>query len=190
MREPSKAVLCREAEDSYRTLIEACGEDPNREGLQATPDRAARAWRELTCGYNSDPELTVFPAEGADQIVAVRHISFFSLCEHHLLPFYGHAHIAYLPSETILGLSKFARVVEAYARRLQVQERLTQQVADRITEVLHPGGLLVVLEAEHLCMAMRGVQRIGSRTRTSYAGGAFRNSPGARAEAFALLGLN
>jgi GTP cyclohydrolase I len=131
----------------------------------------------------------VFPADGFDEVVALRDISFFSLCEHHLLPFYGHAHIAYIPGDTILGLSKFARVVETYARRLQVQEQLTQQVADKLTRVLRPKGLLVVIEAEHLCMAMRGVQKIGSRTRTSFAGGAFRDNAESRAEAMSLLDL-
>ena len=176
-------------EDHYEGLIRAAGEDPSRDGLLDTPARAARAWRELTAGYTTEPELTVFPADGFDQVVGLRDISFFSLCEHHLLPFYGHAHIAYLPGEEILGLSKFARVVETYARRLQVQERLTQQVASRLSEVLAPRGLLVVVEAEHLCMAMRGVQKIGSRTRTSFAGGAFRDNAESRAEAMALLGL-
>jgi GTP cyclohydrolase I len=174
---------------AYRGLILAAGEDPGRDGLIETPARAARAWKELTSGYSADPKLTTFPAEGADQIVALRDISFFSLCEHHLLPFYGHAHIAYLPGDRILGLSKFARVVDAFARRLQVQERLTQEIADRLEEALAPAGLLVVLEAEHLCMAMRGVQRIGSRTRTSFASGVFRTTPEARQEAFSLLGL-
>lgn len=176
-------------ERHYEGLIRAAGEDPGRDGLLDTPARAARAWRELTAGYTSQPELTVFPADGFDEIVALRDITFFSLCEHHLLPFYGHAHIAYLPGKTILGLSKFARVVETYARRLQVQEQLTQQVAERLTTVLEPRGLLVVLEAEHLCMAMRGVQKIGSRTRTSFASGAFRENGETRAEAMALLGL-
>ena len=175
--------------DCYRRLITEAGDDPLRDGLAATPERAARAWRELTAGYTAEPELTVFPADGFDEVVALRDIPFFSLCEHHLLPFYGHAHIAYLPGDTILGLSKFARVVETYARRLQVQEQLTQQVADKLTRTLRPAGLVVVLEAEHLCMAMRGVQKIGSRTRTSYAGGAFRDNAESRAEALALLGL-
>ncbi len=177
-------------QDCYRRLIVEAGDNPLRDGLVDTPARAARAWRELTSGYTSQPKLTTFPADGFDEVVALRDISFFSLCEHHLLPFYGHAHIAYLPGDTILGLSKFARVVETYARRLQVQEQLTQQVADKLTQVLRPRGLLVVLEAEHLCMAMRGVQKIGSRTRTSYAGGAFRDNADSRSEALSLLGLN
>lgn len=174
---------------AYRDLIRSTGERLEREGLRDTPERAARAWGDLTSGYSADPKLTTFPAEGADQIVALRDISFFSLCEHHLLPFYGHAHIAYLPGSEILGLSKFARVVDSFSRRLQVQERLTQEIADRLEEALDPKGLVVVLEAEHLCMAMRGVQRIGSRTRTSFASGVFRETAEARQEAFTLLGL-
>lgn len=188
-RPVDKPIPVLEAEDAYRQLIRHIGEDPERDGLRDTPARAARAWRELTAGYDADPALTTFPADGADQIVALRDIGFFSLCEHHLLPFYGHARIAYLPGDTILGLSKFARVVDTYARRLQVQERLTMEVAHRLEEVLRPKALVVVLEAEHLCMAMRGVQKIGSTTRTSYASGTFRESAQARAEAFTLLGL-
>lgn len=176
--------------NAYSNLIDATGEDLMREGLIDTPDRAARAWQELTAGYEDNPLLRTFPAEGFDQIVAVREIPFFSLCEHHLLPFYGKAHIAYLPGSRILGLSKFARVVRAFSRRLQVQERLTQEIAEALDEALAPAGLLVVLEAEHLCMAMRGVQAIGTVTRTSYAGGRFRESDAARAEALALLGFN
>jgi len=176
--------------DHYRGLIEAAGEDPERPGLAATPERAARAWAELTSGYSADPELTVFPSQGFDQIVAVRDLPFHSLCEHHLLPFHGHAHVAYLPGEQILGLSKFARVLEVYARRLQVQEQLTHQVAKRLIEVLAPAGLIVVVEAEHSCMTMRGVQKLGSRTRTSYASGAFRENADSRAEALALLSLS
>lgn len=175
--------------NAYSNLIDATGEDVLRDGLASTPERAARAWQELTAGYHDEPQLTTFPAEGFDQIVAVRAIPFFSLCEHHLLPFHGKAHIAYLPGDRILGLSKFARVVRAYSRRLQVQERLTQEVAGQLVEALDPAGLLVVVEAEHLCMSMRGVQSIGTTTRTSYAGGAFRDKAAARAEALTLLGL-
>jgi GTP cyclohydrolase IA len=173
---------------AYTTLIAATGE-PVRDGLRETPARAARAWRDLTSGYTTNPTLTTFDAEGYDQIVALRDIGFYSLCEHHLLPFYGQAHIAYLPGDRILGLSKFARVVDAYARRLQVQEHLTQQVADALEAALAPAGLLVVLEAEHLCMAMRGIKSNGSTTRTSYASGTFRTDHKARAEALALLNL-
>lgn len=176
--------------NAYSNLIAATGEDVMRDGLVATPDRAARAWQELTAGYDAEPQLTTFPADGYDQIVAVREIPFFSLCEHHLLPFHGKAHIAYLPGDSILGLSKFARVVHAYSRRLQVQEKLTEQVAARLTEALSPAGLLVVMEAEHLCMSMRGVQSIGTTTRTSYAAGAFRENAASRAEALALLGVS
>lgn len=176
--------------NAYSNLIDATGEDVQRPGLVDTPDRAGAAWKELTAGYHNEPKLTTFPADGFDQIVAVRQIPFFSLCEHHLLPFHGQAHIAYLPGDRILGLSKFARVVRTYSRRLQVQERLTQEIAGVLNATLAPAGLLVVVEAEHLCMSMRGVQSIGTVTRTSYAGGAFRDKDAARAEALTLLGLD
>jgi GTP cyclohydrolase I len=161
------------------TIPERC--DP------ATPARAARAWSELTAGYAAEPDLTSFDAEGYDEIVAVAGIPFYSLCEHHLLPFHGTAHIAYLPDGRILGLSKFARLVDVYARRLQVQERLTSQIADRLDAELAPQGVAVVLEAEHLCMTMRGVRAAGSVTRTSVMRGVFRSKPEARAEAFDLF---
>ena len=144
---------------------------------------------ELTCGYGADPDLRTFPAEGYDEIVAVSTIPFYSLCEHHLLPFHGVAHVAYLPAERILGLSKFARLVNLYARRLQLQERLTAQVAAHLERALEPRGVGVVLQAEHLCMAMRGVQTPGTRTTTSVMLGRFRESDAARAEVLGLLGV-
>lgn len=180
-------------EAAFAALITSAGDDPARHGLADTPARAARAWRELTAGYQATqaPSLTTFPAapNELDQIVAVAGIPFFSLCEHHLLPFFGHAHIAYLPGTRILGLSKFARAVDWHARRLQVQERLTNDVAEALTGTLDPHGLLVIIQAQHLCMAMRGVQRLGAVTTTSIARGVLLTKPEARAEALTLLDL-
>lgn len=156
--------------------------------IEATARRAARAWDELTAGYFANPILTTFDADGYDEIVAVADIPFYSLCEHHLLPFHGHAHIGYLPNGRILGLSKFARLVDMYARRLQTQERLTSEIADRLDAELGPHGVAVVMEAEHLCMGMRGVQKPGAITRTSVMRGVFRDKPEARAEVLDLLG--
>ncbi len=157
-------------EDASRALLEAIGEDINREGLHNTPARMGRAWRELLSGLEEDPRdhlKTTFEV-GTDEIVMVRDIPFYSVCEHHLLPFYGHAHVGYIPKGgRVTGLSKLARVVEGYARRPQVQERLTAQIADAIDEVLAPQGVIVVVEAEHMCMTMRGISKPGSSTVTS-----------------------
>jgi len=157
-------------EKASRDLLVAIGEDPEREGLVGTPDRMARAWREMCKGLTEDPRehlRTQFHA-GTDELVLVRDITFFSVCEHHLLPFYGHAHVGYIPKGgRVTGLSKLARVVEGYARRPQVQERLTAQIADAIDEVLAPQGVIVVVEAEHMCMTMRGISKPGSSTVTS-----------------------
>lgn len=166
-------------------LLEAVGEDTTRAGLEKTPERVARAWDFLTSGYRLDLEEVTsgafFPAESS-QMVIVREIEFYSLCEHHLLPFHGRAHIGYIPGETILGLSKFARITELFARRLQVQERLTSQIATAVMGLLQPQGVGVVVEAEHLCMAMRGVQKPGAITTTSCMLGAFRDDARTRAE--------
>lgn len=157
-------------EDASRALLEAVGEDINREGIRNTPARMGRAWRELLSGLEEDPRdhlKTTFEV-GTDEIVMVRDIPFYSVCEHHLLPFYGHAHVGYIPKGgRVTGLSKLARVVEGYARRPQVQERLTAQIADAIDEVLAPQGVIVVVEAEHMCMTMRGISKPGSSTVTS-----------------------
>ncbi|WP_314501625.1 GTP cyclohydrolase I FolE [uncultured Actinomyces sp.] len=157
-------------EEASRALLEAVGEDINREGLHNTPARMGRAWRELLSGLEEDPRdhlKTTFEV-GTDEIVMVRDIPFYSVCEHHLLPFYGHAHVGYIPKGgRVTGLSKLARVVEGYARRPQVQERLTAQIADAIDEVLAPQGVIVVVEAEHMCMTMRGISKPGSSTVTS-----------------------
>lgn len=175
-------------EVAYEALLSSVEPD-RRPGTAHTPARAAAAWRELTSGYDADPTLTVFPADGYDEIVAVAPLPFYSLCEHHLLPFHGSAHIAYLPGDSILGLSKFVRLVDVYARRLQVQERLTAQIADHLLAALQPRAVAVVLRAEHLCMSMRGVQKAGALTTTSVVRGRFRESGAARAEAFRLMGV-
>lgn len=159
-----------------RDVLALIGEDPDREGLVKTPERVAKAMLDLTRGYNMDPVATLNSAkfqEPYNQMVIVRDIEFYSLCEHHMLPFYGKAHVAYIPAGYITGLSKIARVVDIYAHRLQVQERLTMQIKDCIQEALRPQGVMVVIEAQHLCMQMRGVEKFGSITTTSDFCGAF-----------------
>ena len=181
----------RPASDAVVRILQACGEDPNREGLLKTPERFMKMMGEMTNGYNQTAEKlfeSVFQSSN-DQMVIVKDIDFFSLCEHHMVPFFGKAHIAYLPSGKVLGLSKFARLVEMYARRLQIQENLTQQIGDAITEYLHPLGCMVVIKAKHLCMAMRGVQKANAKTVTSYISGAFKTNSEAREEALKLLSL-
>jgi len=183
-------VPARVAEDAYSALIALAERgECDREGVAETPLRAAKAWRFLTSGYTELPDLKTFASEGYDEIVVVRDLPLYSLCEHHLLPFFGKAHIAYLPGDRILGLSKFARLVNAYGRRLQVQERLTAQIADHLVDVLDPQGVAVVVEAEHLCMTMRGVERPGATTRTSVMRGVFLKQQEARAEALRLIGI-
>jgi GTP cyclohydrolase I len=166
-------------------LITGLGEDVSREGLLKTPQRVERSLRFLTSGYHTDVYSVIngalFEAEAAEMIV-VKGIEFYSLCEHHMLPFFGKAHIAYIPDKKILGLSKFARVVDVFARRMQVQERMTSQIADTLVEVLQPQGLAVVTEASHLCMMMRGVEKQGSTTRTSAMRGTFRKDVRTRQE--------
>lgn len=160
----------------YKEILKLIGEDPDREGLQRTPLRVAKSIQFLTQGYDHDPKKILLSAkfkEDYRQMVIVKDIELFSLCEHHMIPFIGKAHVAYIPNGYITGLSKIARVVEAYARRLQVQERLTTQIKTAIDETLHPLGVAVVIEAKHLCMAMRGVQKQSSVTTTSDFTGAF-----------------
>ncbi len=160
----------------YRGIIEKLGEDPSREGLQKTPMRVAKAMQVLTRGYYEDPEAILREAlfaEEYNQMVIVKDINFFSLCEHHMLPFYGKAHVAYIPKGYITGLSKIPRVVDIFSHRLQVQERLTQQIMNCIKNTLKPMGVMVVIEAEHMCMQMRGVEKQHSITTTSAFSGAF-----------------
>ena len=176
------------AEDAVTDLLVALGRDPDGEHLADTPRRVVRAFTELLTPRAFD--LTTFPNdEGYDELVLARDIPFQSLCEHHLLPFHGTAHVGYMPGDRILGLSKLARVVELFSRDLQVQERLTQQVADWLDENLHPKGVGVVIEAEHLCMSHRGVRAQGSRTITSAVHGLLRDDARSRQEFFALAGL-
>ena len=172
-------------------LLSAIGEDPERDGLAATPDRVAAMYKELFSGLHDDParHLEVTFAAEHDEMVMVRDIPFASLCEHHLVPFLGKVHVAYIPAEDgrITGLSKLARLVDGYARRLQVQERMTTQIADAIATVLSPRGVLVVIEAEHLCMSMRGVKKPGTVTVTSSVRGLFRSDVATRAEAMQFI---
>lgn len=178
------------AEAAVRELLIAIGEDPTREGLHDTPARVARAYAELTQGLRQSPEdvLTTTFDLGHDEMVLVRDIELWSMCEHHLVPFTGVAHVGYIPSETgkITGLSKLARLVDVYAKRPQVQERLTTQIADSLVEILEARGVIVVIEAEHLCMTMRGVKKAGARTITSAVRGIMHNQA-TRAEAMALI---
>ncbi len=170
-------------------LVYTEGEDADREGLRETPERAARAWEELTNGYAADVEalLKTFNSDGYDEMVAVAHIPFASLCEHHLLPFVGEAHVVYIPNGRIVGLSKIPRLVDAYSHRLQVQERLTVQIADALETHLHPVGVMVVIEANHTCASLRGVKKAGMMMRTSAVRGALSEQPESRAEALALI---
>jgi GTP cyclohydrolase I len=178
-------------EHAVREILVAIGEDPGREGLAGTPARVARAFAEQFAGIGQRPEdvlTTVFDADH-DEMVLVRDIEVYSTCEHHLVPFFGLAHVGYIPNEKgqITGLSKLARLVDLYARRPQVQERMTSQIADGLMSVLQPRGALVVIEAEHLCMSMRGVRKPGAKTVTSAVRGSIRDSDRTRAEAMTLL---
>jgi GTP cyclohydrolase I len=184
-----EAVDLPAAERAVTALLVALGKDPTDEHLSGTPDRVARAYADLLTPRAFD--LTTFPNdEGYDELVLARDIPVQSLCEHHLLPFHGVAHVGYLPGDRILGLSKLARIVEQFSRDLQVQERLTQQVADRLQQDLTPKGVGVVIEAEHLCMSLRGVRATGSRTVTSALHGALREDARSRQEFFALTGIS
>ncbi len=176
---------------AVRELLLACGENPDRAGLLDTPDRVARAYREMFAGLYTEPDevlATTFD-EGHDELVLVKDIPMYSTCEHHLVPFHGVAHVGYIPGNNgrVTGLSKLARVVDLYAKRPQVQERLTGQVADAMMRKLDPRGVIVVIEAEHLCMAMRGIRKPGATTTTSAVRGQFKTSAPSRAEALALI---
>jgi GTP cyclohydrolase I len=179
------------AEAAVRELLLAMGEDPDREGLVDTPARVARAYAEVTQGLRQTAEevLTTTFDIGHDELVLVRDIEFWSMCEHHLVPFNGVAHVGYIPTAEgkVTGLSKLARLVDVYAKRPQVQERLTSEIADSLMEILKPQGVIVVMEAEHLCMTMRGVKKAGARTITSAVRGTMRSSATTRAEAMGLI---
>ncbi|MDW7674849.1 MAG: GTP cyclohydrolase I FolE [Bacillota bacterium] len=183
----------KQIEEGVRLILEAIGEDPNREGLVDTPKRVARMYEEIFCGLNQDPSqhLEIVFTEEHEEMVLVKDIPIYSMCEHHLLPFYGKAHIAYIPKKgKITGLSKLARVVEGFAKRPQLQERLTSQIADAVMKALDPRGVIAVIEAEHMCMTMRGVKKPGSATLTSAVRGIFKTNEATRAEAFSLIREN
>lgn len=195
-RKPGTPVPAAEVDlaaiaSAVRQILVAVGEDPDRDGLRDTPQRVARMYAEILAGMRQNPEdlVEVRFESTYDEIVMVRDIPLYSLCEHHMIPFLGRAHVAYIPDDRgcITGLSKIARLVEAYARRLQVQERLTVQIADSLERALRPKGVMVVLEAEHLCMSMRGVKKPGSMTITSAVRGLFRSNPATREEGMRLL---
>lgn len=177
-------------EKAVRLILEAIGEDPGREGLVDTPKRVARMYEEVFSGLNEDPKEyfeTIF-SEDHEEVVLVKDIPFFSMCEHHLVPFYGKAHVAYLPRNgRVTGLSKLARAVEAVAKRPQLQERITSTIADSIMEQLEPQGVMVVIEAEHMCMTMRGVKKPGSKTVTTAVRGVYQENAEARSEVLALI---
>ncbi|MGE5417258.1 MAG: GTP cyclohydrolase I FolE [Acidobacteriota bacterium] len=180
----------KKIEQAVTMIIEAIGEDKEREGLRETPRRVAKMYEEVLKGIDEDPSehLQVIFTEQHDEMVLIRDIPLYSLCEHHFLPFYGQAHVAYIPRKgKITGLSKLARVVDGFARRPQLQERLTSQIADSINDRLHPWGVMVIIEAEHMCMTMRGVTKPGSLTVTSAVRGIFETNPASRAEALSLI---
>lgn len=177
-------------EESFRELLEAIGEDPQREGLLRTPTRAAKAFEFITNGYRQDLDEIVNGAifsSDASEIILVKDIELYSMCEHHLLPFIGRAHVAYIPNGKVIGLSKVARIVDVFARRLQIQEQLTVQIADTLMKTLHPSGVGVVVEAKHLCMMMRGVEKQNSVMKTSCLLGSFKEDARTRSEFLALL---
>ncbi len=184
--DPSKAV-----QELFRRLIEELGEDPDRQGLRGTPERAAGSLTYLTGGYGADLGALLGDAlfeQQYDEMVLVKNVPFYSLCEHHLLPFFGAAHVAYMPRGRVLGLSKIPRVVDVFARRLQLQERMTREIAEALLELTAAKGVAVVVEARHLCMEMRGVEKVGGQTVTSCMLGIFRSDPRTRGEFLNLIG--
>jgi GTP cyclohydrolase I len=181
-----------QAEEAVRTLLRWAGEDPGREGLLGTPSRVVRSYEEFFAGYGIDPvmllERTFEETDGYDEIVLLRDIRLESYCEHHLVPIIGRAHVAYLPHRRVVGISKLARLVDAYAKRLQIQEKLTAQIANTINEVLQPRGVAVIIEAQHQCMTTRGIHKPGVSMVTSRMLGAFRNDPSTRRELLSMVG--
>jgi GTP cyclohydrolase IA len=188
VRRPSRA----EAEEAVRTLIRWAGDDPEREGLLATPDRVIRAFREYFTGYDEDPvallQRTFEETDGYDEIVMLKDIRFESHCEHHLAPIVGKVHVAYLPSNRVVGISKLSRLVDVFAKRLQIQEKMTAQIANTLDEVLQPKGVAVVIEAAHQCMTTRGTHKPGTMLVTSRMLGVFRSDPTSRREVLAMVG--
>lgn len=189
-----KTPTQQQAEEAVRTLIRWAGDDPAREGLLDTPARVAKAYREFFSGYETDPETllsrTFKEVEGYDEMVMLRDIEFSSHCEHHMVPFTGRAHVAYLPQSKVVGISKLARLVDAYAKRLQIQEKMTAQIATALNEILQPKGVAVVVEAVHQCMTSRGVRKNSSVMQTSHMLGRFREDARTRQEFFSLLSSN
>jgi GTP cyclohydrolase I len=187
---PSRA----EAEEAVRTLIRWAGDDPDREGLTGTPDRVVRSYEEFFAGYSEDPRdilaRTFEETDGYDEMVVLRDIRLESYCEHHIVPIIGKAHVGYLPAHRVVGISKLARIVEAYAKRLQIQEKMTAQIANCIQDVLEPRGVAVVIEAAHQCMTTRGIRKPGVAMVTSRMLGAFRDDPSTRREFLAMIGKN
>jgi len=180
-------------ESLTKSLLKELGEDSNREGLIKTPSRVAKTWKYLTKGYNQNVEKLINNAifsENYDQMVAIKNIEFYSMCEHHLLPFFGHAHIAYIPNGKIIGLSKIPRMVDMFARRLQVQERMTQEIASSLNDALNPRGVAIIIEAQHMCMQMRGVEKKKSYMSTSSMVGIFRSDNKTRKEFLDLIKLD
>ena len=178
--------------DLTKLLLKEIGEDPNREGLIKTPSRVSKAWSFFSRGYKQDVDELINDAifnENAKDMVVVRDVEFFSLCEHHLIPFFGKAHVAYIPNGKVVGLSKIPRIIDMFSRRLQVQERLTRQIAETIQDVLEPVGVAVIMEGQHMCMQMRGVEKQNSLTTTSSMLGKFRQSDRTRAEFLSIIGL-
>jgi GTP cyclohydrolase IA len=179
-----------EIEKNVKSILELIGEDPERQGLQKTPDRVAKAYEFLTQGYHQDVEQILTQAifdEKYDEMVIVKDIDFYSMCEHHLLPFFGKVHVAYIPAGKVVGLSKIPRIVDVFARRLQIQERMTQEIADTLNKYLNPQGVAVVAEAYHMCMMMRGVQKQNSYSTTSAVHGIFKSDDRTRAEFLDLI---
>ena len=179
--------------DLTKQLLKEIGEDPSREGLLKTPSRVSKAWSFFSGGYNQDLDKIINNAvfnEDATDMVVVRDVEFFSLCEHHLIPFFGRAHVAYLPNGKVIGLSKIPRIIDMFSRRLQVQERLTRQIAETVKEILDPVGVAVIMEGQHMCMQMRGVEKQNSLTTTSSMLGKFRESDRTRSEFLSIIGLN
>lgn len=191
-KEKAQRPSRKEAEAAVRTLIEWAGDDPTREGLRGTPDRVVRAFEEFFSGYNTDPvellQRTFEEINGYDEMVVLRDIRFESHCEHHIAPIIGKAHVAYLPEKRVVGISKLARLVELYAKRLQIQEKMTAQIANTLDEVLQPKGVAVVIEAAHQCMTTRGIHKPGVTMVTSSMLGAFRDDPTTRREFLAMIG--